>query len=165
MFIEKELSSFSNIFDVIGKDWMLITAGDGEKVNTMTASWGCAGILWGKPVCVCFIRPQRYTYEFAEASDRISMSFFGRTHREALKICGTKSGRDCDKIREAGLSVGYCGATPYIAEANAVLICRKLYADDLREDKFILPEIVAEHYNGDFHRFYVCEIEKLLVKE
>ena len=50
-----------NAFDMIGKKWMLVTASDGEKVNSMTASWGGVGIMWGKPVAFVFIRPQRYT--------------------------------------------------------------------------------------------------------
>ena len=52
----------ANPFKLIGKDWMLITAGDKEKFNTMTASWGGVGIMWGKPVATAYIRPQRYTF-------------------------------------------------------------------------------------------------------
>lgn len=158
-----ELEQFTNVQKLIGKDWMLITAGDGDKVNTMTASWGCLGELWNKPVAICFIRPQRYTYEFTERSDTLSLSFFDGEQRPALALCGKVSGRDRDKMAEAGLSTAFCDGTPYIAEAHHVLICRKLYADDLREDKFLLSDIVPRHYPiKDFHRFYICEIVKVL---
>src|SRR5574344_709569 len=97
----KELND--NIFDTIGKEWMLVCAGNKEKFNMMTASWGCLGWLWNKPVAVVFIRPERYTYGFVEDNARVTLSFFGQECRKALQICGTKSGRDCDKVAEAGL--------------------------------------------------------------
>ena len=93
-----------NIFSLIGRDWMLITAADETgKWNTMTASWGCAGILWNKPVAVCFVRPQRYTDEFIRRTDRLTLSFFDESMRDTLRFCGTQSGRTHDKAAETGL--------------------------------------------------------------
>ena len=60
-----------NAFEMIGKDWLLITAEKDGKVNTMTASWGGVGVLWNKKVAYIFIRPQRYTKEFVEEKMRI----------------------------------------------------------------------------------------------
>ena len=53
-----------NVFDLIGKEWILITAGSCDHFNMMTASWGCLGWLWNKPVAVIFVRPERYTHDF-----------------------------------------------------------------------------------------------------
>ena len=92
-----------NVFQLIGSDWMLITAGTPESYNTMTASWGGMGVLWGKNVCFCFIRPTRHTYQFIEKADVFSLSFFEERYRGALEICGTKSGRDIDKAAATGL--------------------------------------------------------------
>lgn len=64
-----------SIFDLIGKDWALVTSGNSDKFNTMTISWGGAGIMWGKPVAFTFIRPQRYTFEFIENNGYYTMSF------------------------------------------------------------------------------------------
>ncbi len=153
-----------NAIKLIGSDWMLITASDGEKVNTMTASWGCLGVLWNKNVCVAFIRPQRYTYEFAEKASHLSFSFFDEEYRKALSLCGTKSGRDIDKFKETGLSVSYDNGVPIIDQAKLVLECKKLYADDIREEKFIIPELLKNYDKKDYHRFYICEIEKVLAK-
>ncbi len=164
-FREIPVEMASNIFSLIGKDWMLITAAREGKVNTMTASWGCAGILWNRPVCVCFIRPQRYTYGFIEASDSLSMSFFDEKYKKALAYCGAKSGRNCDKFADTGLTPVFYDGTPYIDEAKLVLVCRKLYADDLKEEKFILPELLSNYPIHDFHRFYICGIEKVLTRE
>ncbi len=160
----REITPFEldNAMKLIGKDWMLITAQKNDKINTMTASWGNMGVLWGKNVCTVYIRPQRYTYEFVEKSDTLSLSFFSEKYRDALKLCGSVSGRDHDKISEAGLSTAIVEDTPIICEADIVIICKKLYADDLKKDKFISDEPLANYKNNDYHRFYICEIEKVL---
>lgn len=64
-----------NPFTRIGSDWMLLTAGTEDKFNTMTASWGGAGVFWGKPAVTCYIRPQRYTKEFVDKEELFSVSF------------------------------------------------------------------------------------------
>ena len=163
-FNEISPQEIENAIKLIGTDWMLITASDGEKVNTMTASWGCLGVLWNKNVCIAFIRPQRYTYEFAEKASHMSFSFFTEEYREALRFCGTKSGRDFDKFSETGLSVSYDGDVPIIDQAKLVLVCKKLYSDDLKKENFIIPELLKNYEKKDFHRFYICEIEKVLTK-
>lgn len=165
MLKEKCIDDIGNIFHMIGRDWMLVTAASGGRVNTMTASWGCAGILWNRPVCVCFIRPQRYTYELIEGSDVLSMSFFGGERRRELAICGAESGRNCDKFALTGLTPAYSGDTPYISEAGVVLICRKLYADDLKGECMLVPELQSHYMLRDYHRMYVCGIEKVLADE
>ena len=86
-----------NPFTKIGTQWMLITAGDEKKHNTMTASWGAMGVMWGKNVVTVYIRPQRYTKQFVDSQDTFTLAFFGESYKRALNICGTKSGRDCDK--------------------------------------------------------------------
>lgn len=152
-----------NLFSAIGDGWMLVTATKPDgSFNTMTASWGGGGIFWGKPVVAIGIRPERYTYEFAEAGDRISLSFF-EGHRDALRLCGTKSGRDCDKIALSGLTPLYDHeGFVYFAEAKTVALTRKLYADDLRESCFCDTALLSRWYEeGGLHRIYVCEIETL----
>lgn len=157
-----------NIWNLIGKDWMLITAKDPttDKINTMTASWGCMGILWNKPVGVFFIRPQRYTYGFAESADVMSLSFFTQDYRKALQYCGSHSGRDVDKFAATGLTATCTeDGVPYIEEARLVMVCRKLYTDDLKENCFIDPALLSNYKEKDYHRFYVCEIVDVLVRE
>ena len=92
-----------NPFEKIGKQWMLLTAGDSENFNTMTASWGQLGVLWNKNILTCYIRPNRYTYEFVENDEYFTASFLGEEFRKALSYCGSHSGRDCDKCKETGL--------------------------------------------------------------
>ena len=154
-------------FHLIGKEWMLITAPDADKesgLSAMTASWGGIGVLWNLPVATIYVRPQRYTYSLIEKSDRIALCFLGDGHRKSLALCGSKSGRDTDKLLECGLTSETVDGVGIIAESSTVMICKKLYADDLREGGFVEREHLS-HYNGDFHRFYILEIEKILVKQ
>ena len=164
-YVEISPYKLDNALKLIGKDWMLITVKDGEGANAMTASWGCMGVLWNKPVAVCFIRPQRYTYGLAENEERMSLAFFGEGYREALSLCGSKSGRDCDKLSLAGLTVSDVDGVPVIDQASTVVIGKKLYADDLKEDNFIEKAMLDNYKNKDFHRIYVLEIQKVLIKK
>ena len=111
-----------NIFKLIGDDWALVTGGTKENFNTMTISWGGAGIMWGKPCAFTFIRPQRYTFEFMENSEYYTMSFFDEKYRDALKFCGSKSGRDYNKAKETGF-------TPAFTENGAVYFASSKYTD------------------------------------
>ena len=160
-------TEFSPLFDRTANDWMLISASDGKRVNSMTASWGCFGILWGKRVAVCYIRPQRYTFELTEQSDHLSLAFFDKEYHKALAYMGSHSGRDGNKYEAAGLSIQWDeSGAPIPAEAHTVVVCKKLYAGRLQETDFVDHSIVDAHYpNKDFHRMYICEIERVLVRK
>ena len=155
-----------NVFKLLDKDWMLVTAGTPDHYNTMTASWGHMGIMWNLPVAIAWIRPQRYTYEFTEQYSHFTLSFFTKEYRKALQFCGSRSGRDYDKAAETGLTpVSTENGNVFFQEARLVMECRKLYADDLKAGNFIVPEIATKHYpTKDFHRFYMGEIEKSFVR-
>lgn len=156
-----------NFFSAINEDWMLVTAVNSDgNVNTMTASWGGFGIMWNKAVCVCVIRPQRFTSAFVKDSDRLTLSFLEEGNREALKICGTKSGRDCDKIKEAGLKTIVEGDIAYFDKSRLTIVGRKIYVSKFYEENFIDKSIIDSKYPlRDYHDVYVCEIEKVLVKD
>ena len=153
-----------NPFTLINKDWMLITAGDAEKHNTMTASWGGVGELWGKYVSTIYIRPQRYTLEFVEREEYYSLCFFGPEYRQALSLCGSKSGRDVDKFA-AGLTPCFDQAAPYYEQARLVFLCRKLYRQDMEESAFLDKGLLEKWYDNDLHRIFIGEIVKVLEKE
>ncbi len=150
-----------NMIHLIGEDWMLVSAGKDGAFNTMTASWGGVGFLWGKPVAFVFIRPQRYTYEFVEQEDFLSLSFFDvEKYKDVLTFCGKNSGRDKDKVKETHLTPCFTEkGTPTFQEASLVLEGKKLYADFLNPESFIDKGLIAPWYaNGDFHKMYVVEI-------
>jgi len=132
----------------------------------MTASWGSFGILWGKNVATIYIRPSRYTHDFIEANERLTLSFFTEEYREALQICGSVSGRDCDKVSEAGLTPVFLenGAVTF-EEARLVVECRKLFKTEMTEENFIDDSIYEQWYSGPEegapHTIYILEIEQI----
>jgi flavin reductase (DIM6/NTAB) family NADH-FMN oxidoreductase RutF len=135
-----------NTFKLIGADWMLITAGTIKSFNTMTASWGAFGELWNKKICICFIRPVRHTYTFMEKVENYTLSFFDEEHRDILKFCGTKSGRDVNKVAKTGLTpVETSSGAIYFGEARLVLDCKKIYIHDLDPERFLDPKIHDEY--------------------
>lgn len=155
-----------NFFELIGKKWMLVTAGTENSLNTMTASWGGLGMLWNAPMATIYIRPQRYTKQFIDQQEYFSLSFFPDDQRENLALCGAKSGRDIDKVSACGFTVCTGAAqTPYFDQANLVLICRKRYQAPL--DAQALPNDVKEKFypEKDYHTVYFGEIVEVLVKE
>ncbi|MBE7010169.1 MAG: flavin reductase family protein [Ruminococcaceae bacterium] len=152
-------------FSLIGKDWMLIGAQNGDTVNAMTASWGGMGVLWHKNVVFTFIRPQRFTKTLVDASDHFSLTFFDESYRDTLAYFGKVSGFDEDKIKTSGLTIESIDGAPCFKEGKLILICKKLYAGDILPEGFFSDEIDARHYPGkDYHTMYVGEIEKVLVK-
>jgi flavin reductase (DIM6/NTAB) family NADH-FMN oxidoreductase RutF len=155
-----------NVFKLLEKDWMLVTAGNIEDYNTMTAAWGHLGFLWNLPVAIVYIRPQRHTFGFANRFDEYTLCFFTERYRTALQFCGTRSGRDHDKAAETGLTpVRTERENVIFREARLVLECRKIYQDDLKKKNFLLPEIAKKNYpKNDFHRFYMGEIVNVLAR-
>ena len=155
-----------NFFTKIGKEWMLITAGDEEKFNTMTASWGGIGILWGTNVTFTFIRQSRYTYEFVDDNPYYTLSFFGGNLMKELTYCGKNSGRDVDKIKETGLTPVFDAEAPYFEQAELVLVCRKLHKQTISPEGFIDKKPLETFYSDkDWHEVFVGEIVKVLKKD
>lgn len=161
-------SLHENVFETIGKEWMLVTAGTQEKYNTMTASWGCLGWLWNKPVAVIFIRPERYTHQLIEGCDDLTLSFLGNSEeaRKIYQFCGSKSGRDFDKIQETGLKpLETEKGRITFQQARLTLECHKLYKDTLKQENLIDKSL--EQWYGDkkggYHDVYVLEIESVYI--
>jgi len=156
-----------NFFRLINDDNMLITAGQVGGYNTMTASWGTVGILWNRPIAICFIRPHRYTFQFAEKSDYYTLSFFEEKYRNILNYCGSHSGRDVKKAEQTGLQILETSlGNVTFKQARLVLECRKLYSDFLKQDNFLIQGITEKFYpDKDFHKFYIGEIKSCFLKK
>ena len=136
-----------NVFSLIGDRWMLITAGTAERCNTMTASWGGLGVLWGAPAATIYLRPQRYTKEFVDREEYFTLAFFGEEQRKALTLCGSKSGREVDKVAECGFTVAAGeGNAPYFEQAELVLVCRKLFRQAMDESCFLDKSLIEKNY-------------------
>lgn len=163
----KELNR--NAIQMIGQQWMLVTSGQASHFNTMTASWGGMGFLWNKPVVFIFVRPERYTDEFIEEYQCFTLSFLGEGQRHALKVCGSQSGRDTDKVKDAGLiPLATEDGNVYFEGSEIVLECKTLYKDSMQAECFIdknpLEKWYGEH-EGALHKIYVAEIVQAWVQE
>ncbi len=162
-----EISTLSfNPFDKLGKEWFLLTSGDTSSYNTMTAAWGMFGYMWNKPIVNAVVRPQRYTYEFMEKNDLFTISFYDKDLKDKLTICGTKSGRDIDKAKECGFTaIDFDGSVAFDA-ANLVMVCKKIYTQDMTADCFIDSDIDKSVYpTHDYHKCYVGEIIGVYAKD
>ena len=156
---------FNNHLDV-AMEWLykqgaFLTVNNGNETNTMTISWGTIGFMWKKPIFMTLVRPQRYTNEFISKSDDFTISIpYGNELKKALSICGTKSGRDIDKEKEANISfVSAKGVnSPVVDCCNMYYECKVLYKHELKTAE--LPEEIrnACYSQGDTHILYYGEI-------
>ena len=148
------------IFRVFGSQNALLTAGDKSGCNTMTIGWCQLGRLWSIPVCTVYVRPERYTYQFMEDHDYFTVSVLPLSHKQTtMQVCGTQSGRDVDKIKACGLTLCYgAGDAPFFDEAEWVLVCRKLYVQDMKPECVKDDRVHQSYVKGGWHRLYVGEV-------
>ena len=151
-----------NVHLIWRKQGMLLTSGDfaAGHFNTMTVGWGSLGVMWGRPFVQVVVRPTRYTYGFMEQYESFTLCAFPEACRQALQILGTKSGRDGDKIAEAGLTpiVSTQVSAPGFAEADLVVECRKMYWQDMDPSHFLDPAIENHYAKKDYHRITFGEV-------
>ena len=156
-----------NLFQKIDDEWLLICTEDRDngRLNMMTASWGGFGILWHKEVCFLFVRPQRHTHKLLTEQQVFSLAVLPPDKKNAHKVCGKLSGRDVDKVQMTGLAVTELDGVSTIADAELVFVVKKLYEDCLKKDGFLDESLLSHYPADDFHTVYVCEIEKVYIKE
>lgn len=168
MFKEIEFTEVKeNVVDLLKNRWALVTAGDSNGYNTMTVSWGAVGELWGRDMATVYIRPQRYTEEFLNSNDYFTISFYPQELKNQIHgVCGSKSGRDVDKAKQAGITPCFTEDAPFFEEAEIVLVCKKCAKAKFDADTFIDTEIMERWYpQNDLHYIYYGSIEKVLIKE
>lgn len=155
--------------DLFNNQWLLLSSGDFKEnhYNAMTIAWGSLGTMWHKPFIQVVVRPTRYTFQFMERYDSFSVCAFPETYRTALSVMGKRSGRDCDKIKEAGLKPVAASliAAPVYQDAELILECRKIYAQDFDPEAFIDPSIESSYPQKDYHRVYFGEILSIQASE
>ena len=158
------------ILEQTGKGVLLTTKADG-KVNTMTIGWGTIGIEWGRPVFVAYVRVGRHTRQMLDESGEFTVNIpYGDVDSKILAVCGTKSGRDTDKIAELGLELvdSDVVAVPGIRQLPLTLEC-KVLCSQLQNIPMLPEELLNRYYpqgvdssnpgrNEDFHVAYYGEI-------
>ncbi len=150
------------VYDFWENDWLLLTAGDfaANTYNAMTVSWGSLGSLGGKPFAQVFVRPTRYTYQFCNQFDTFTLCAFPAHYRKALSLIGSRSGKDADKIAQAGLipQAASVVAAPVFEQASLAIECRKVYWDDFNPAHFLDAALESHYPQKDYHRIFYGEI-------
>lgn len=154
------------ILEILTKGAFLTTSHNG-KVNTMTIGWGSVSRIWQKPIFLVLVRYSRFTYELIEKSTEFTVSIPLKDMQAALTLCGTKSGRDIDKIAAAGLSTvpGKKVSVPVIASCGLHYECKIVYKQAMAPDLLDSEYQKACYPNGDYHTLYFGEIVATYVDE
>lgn len=149
----------SKVLEILPKGAFLTTAYEG-KINSMTIGWGTLGIMWQKPVFMVMVRPSRFSYELLEKSNEFTVSIPLTDMQGALAICGSKSGRELDKLAAAGLTTapGQQISTPVIAGAGLHYECKVIYKQAMLPDALTLQTADKLYPNEDYHILYMGEI-------
>jgi len=164
---------------MIGKDWMIISAGNENNFNMMTASWGHIGSLWGKSLngkatVEIFVRPSRYTDRFIDQEDYFSLSFFTEEYKNDILYLGSHSGINENKILNTNLTPVFIDNIPCYKEAKLTIIARKIYKGKIEKEGFVDKTILDNFYNEEknnmycnlsFHNVYIGEILKVIINE
>lgn len=154
-----------NIIKLLSQYWMLITAGNEANTNMMTASWGGLGYLYNKPITFCFINPARYTYQLMEKEDTYTLSFYTEAHREALKYCGSHSGKNDDKIKATGLTpITTPSGSKAFSEAWIIIECKKILSPPITPEAINDEKLRKEWDGKPMHKMYIGEIINVWIK-
>ena len=160
------------IMERIGGGILLTTKAE-DQVDTMVIGWGTIGVQWGKPIFIAFVRESRYTKELLEKNGEFTVNVpLGTLDKEILTVCGTKSGRELDKIQTLGLTLeaGKTVSVPAICQLPLTLECKVIYKQD-QDPAAIYPEYDARYYTkgtrneGDYHTAYYGEITAAYIVE
>jgi flavin reductase (DIM6/NTAB) family NADH-FMN oxidoreductase RutF len=156
---EVEISSiFGETLEKLKGQGVILIAGD--PPNPMTIGWGTIGFIWGKLIFTVLVRPSRFTYSRMESSGEFTVNLLPDAFSHQLSLCGSKSGRDVDKIAECGFTLerGIHVTTPFIRESSIHFECRIIHKHDLLPET-LDKEILKKYYpQKDLHRVYYGEV-------
>lgn len=152
-----------NNFNDILRKGAILSSGTIDDFNSMTIGWGASGVVYREDVFICFVKKNRYTYEFTSKFDHFVISFFSDEYKNVLAYMGTKSGRDNDKVNDLGLHpFDIDGVGVGFKEAYANILCKVIYFDEMNLDN-LGEEIVNRYYTVDPpHVMYIGKIEKVI---
>lgn len=155
-----------NIIDEVCNKWMLLSAGTESDFNFMTVNWGMMGELWFKPAVTVYVRHSRHTMNYMESSDTFTLTALKPGHEDALKLAGSKSGRDIDKLKESGLTAAFVDGCPTFEEAAYTIVCKKMYADEMPPENFLDKDVFDKAYTDeDYHKMYIGQIVAAYVND
>ena len=147
---------------------VFLTTKKGEKVNSMTIAWGSISVVWNKPIFMAFVRYTRDTYQMIESANEFTVSIpLNKDLKKELSYCGSKSGRDYDKIKECNLKLKDSRVinTPILADCELHYECKVIYKQAM-EPGNILNSVKDRYYNNhNYHVVFYGEIvDSYLIK-
>lgn len=148
-------------FTAFAPEGLLLVSGSGvDNANVMTIGWGMFGVIWGKPMAMVMVRPTRHTWQFIDKAPDFTINWLTDEWKEALQLCGNKSGRDLDKFAATGLRAaqGAVVGSPVLAESVLALECRTLYKDTLHPELFLAPSLERHYAQRDYHGLFFGEV-------
>ncbi|ADV43312.1 flavin reductase family protein [Bacteroides helcogenes] len=152
----------------LAKDgWFALATGKEDDMNAMTISWATIGHLWERPVLTVYVHPKRYTHGLMERNDYFTVTSFSEKDREKLSYLGSHSGRNEDKIKNAGLTVEYTElGNPTFTDGRLMIECRKLYSGTFDPTGFHQEKnSVFSEDDISIYTMYIGEIVNVWVKE
>ncbi|MDR1343376.1 MAG: flavin reductase [Prevotellaceae bacterium] len=160
-----------DVFTHVGSDFTVITAGNPSRYNSMVASWGGWGILFGKPATWCYLRSNRYTLEMMRKEQTYTMAYFNQEYKDDIMLFGAKSGRNTDKMKESKLtSVQTPSGSMAYKEARLIIECKLFEVTTVAPDDFYTEEgrkfIVDAHAEtGEYHKVVFGEIASVWLRK
>ncbi len=153
-------------FHLLDQEWALLVAG-ARSPNPMTVSWGGFGTLWNRPVVTVCVRPSRFTFCLLETEPEFTLNVLPESYRGALELCGSRSGRDLDKWRAAGLEKvpGETVAVPRVAQAELSFECRVLASMNVTPTRFLEPSLEEFYPEKDYHRVFLGEVRAVFASD
>jgi flavin reductase (DIM6/NTAB) family NADH-FMN oxidoreductase RutF len=144
-----------------------LTVKSGDKINTMIIGWGNIGYVWNRPVFTIMVRKSRYTYDLIENSDNFTVSIpLSKGLKNAISVCGSKSGRDIDKIKECNLTLENSEKvdSPIIGECELHYECKIVYKQEMDPELLSKDVQKSSYSNGDYHTLYYGQIVATYMK-
>jgi flavin reductase (DIM6/NTAB) family NADH-FMN oxidoreductase RutF len=154
--------------EFLHKRGAFLTVKDSDKVNTMTISWGNIGYEWGMPIFTVMVRKSRYTHSLIDNSSEFTVSIpLKNDFKDALALCGSKSGRNIDKFKEANISLksGRKVDTPVIDGCKLHYECKIVYKHEMNPDLLRNDIKNSSYINEDYHTVYYGEIVDCYLEE
>ena len=150
--------AFSETMEQLGKNGCILVVG--EQGNPMAIGWGTVGIVWGRPVFIVLVRPSRYSFGLIENCSQFSVNVPTESLKKEVTLCGTKSGRDIDKVKRCNFTLekGKIISVPYIKECSIHYECKIIHKNNVI-NAALNRDIAEEYYpKSDLHTVYFGEI-------
>ncbi|MFA5481530.1 MAG: flavin reductase [Bacilli bacterium] len=159
----QDIEKYKNVFELFSESAIAL-ANDGNRTNGLTIGWGSLGVLWSKPTCVVYIHETRYSRIIFDEAKTFSVCFFNNQYSQQLGYFGRVSGRDVDKVKSGGLLLEEKDGIPYFAEADLVVLCRKMGQSQFDQVKISEARIKKWYDKDGVHTIYYGEIVKVLAR-